>query len=327
MDVSFFEQLLHRGLINEAEFEKVKADEAHQQVSVHWDIRILLYAGIFLLMTGLSIVVYKNIETIGHAAILAFILVCCLACFFYCLKNSKGFSGQKIEPPNIWFDYVLLLGCLLLLTFIGYIQYQYTIFGNRWGMATFIPMVLLFVSAYYFDHIGVLSLAITNLAAWIGIVVTPMQLLKAIDFSSDVIIYSGLLLGATLTIISYFTLSKNIKAHFSFTYKNFGLNIFFIFCIAAMFHFTPYYFLWFLLLAGVGFLSFKNALQENSFYFLLVTILYGYAGLSFVIVKLLSPLQHPGKDYLIMFYFIASGIAVIWILIYLNKILFKNERL
>jgi hypothetical protein len=70
---------------------------------------------------------------------------------------------------KIWPDYILLLGCLLLLILIAYLQFQYNVFGNRYGLATFIPMVLLFISAYYFDHIGVLTMAITNLAAWAGI--------------------------------------------------------------------------------------------------------------------------------------------------------------
>ena len=97
MDVSLFEKLLQSGLITENEFEKIKSAEAQKKVSVHWDLRTLLYLGILLLVTGLGIVVYKNIDTIGHDAIITFILVCCAACFFYCFKKAKGFSLQKIE--------------------------------------------------------------------------------------------------------------------------------------------------------------------------------------------------------------------------------------
>ena len=53
-------------------------------------------------------------------------------------------------------------------------------------------MVVLFFCAYFFDHIGILSLAITNLAAWVGIVVTPAEILKSNDFNSVTIIYTGL---------------------------------------------------------------------------------------------------------------------------------------
>ncbi len=86
-----------------------------------------------------------------------------------------------------------LTGCLLLLTFVGYIQFQYNVFGNRWGLAAFIPMVILFITAYYFDHLGVLIIAIANLATWIGITVTPLKILKENDFNDPHIIsaYKG----------------------------------------------------------------------------------------------------------------------------------------
>ena len=106
------------------------------------------------------------------------------------------------------------LGCLLLLTFTGYIQYEYNVFGNRWGLALFIPMVILFIAAYYFDHLGVLSLAITNLAAWAGISVTPLKILKENDFNNTHIMYAGLVTGAMLVAVSFMSQYKNIKGSF-----------------------------------------------------------------------------------------------------------------
>ena len=216
MDTKLFEKLFDKQFISETEFEKIKAWQ-QKPVSVHWDLRSLLYLGILLLTTGLGIVVYKNIDTIGHDVIIVVIAIACIACFGYCLKNAKGYSNRKIESPNIWFDYVLLMGCLLLLTFIAYLQYQYNVFGNRYGLATFIPMVILFIAAYYFDHLGVLSLAITNLAAWAGISAAPLQLLQSNDFSNEQIIYTAVVLGVGLVAVSFATGYKNIKSHFSFT--------------------------------------------------------------------------------------------------------------
>ena len=95
-------------------------------------------------------------------------------------------------------DYVLLVGCLLFTHALGYIQFEYNVFGNRWGLAVFIPMVILFITAYYFDHLGVLSLAITNLAAWAGISVTPMKILKENDFNNTHVMYAGLVVGGML---------------------------------------------------------------------------------------------------------------------------------
>ena len=327
MDILLFARLFHEGLINEQEFNSIELQK-DKPLSVHWDLRTLLYLGIVLLTTAVGILIYKNIDTIGHEAMLIIIAALCLMCFGYCIKYSKGYNNKKIESPNIWFDYVLLLGCLLLLTFIGYIQFEYNVFGNRWGLAVFIPMVVLFIAAYYFDHLGVLSLAITNLAAWAGVSITPMKILKENDFNNTHIIYTGLVLGVILVATSFMIQYKNIKAHFAFTYKNFGTHILFISLLALMFYFENIYLLWFIALSGLSFLYFKNAVKESSFYFLVITLLYAYIGLSYVVIELLSRSDlDMGAVYLGLIYFIVSGIGLIRLFIHYNKILKKNAGL
>jgi hypothetical protein len=269
--------------------------------------------------------VYKNIDTIGHSVVVIFIGVVCLLCFGYCLKNTEGYSRQKVESPNVLFDYILLLGCLLLVTFVGYLQYQYNVFGNHWGMAAFVPMLLLFIAAYYFDHIGVLSLAITNLAAWIGITVTPLEILKANDFDNDRIILSGICLGSLLVGVAILITRKEHKAHFGFTYKNFGTHILFISLLAALFHFDDFNFVTFIFLLILSGVYFKQATRERSFYFLVVTVGYFYIGLSYYFVhSLISGRFFEDSVYLVVFYFIFSGIGLIWFLIRYNKILKQN---
>lgn len=325
MDKRIFQKLLHEELITHSEFEKVVSQE-FEPVSVHWDLRTLLYLGIVLLTTALGILVYENIDTIGHSVIIISIGILCAGCFWYCTKNAQKYSREKITSINIWFDYILLLGCLLLLTFVGYLQFEYNVFGNRWGLATFIPMVLLFTAAYYFDHLGVLSIAIVNLATWVGITVTPLQILRSNDFGSTRLIYSGLVLGVLLVTVSFASVYYHIKAHFYFTYKNFGCHIFLISLLAATFNFEQLYFLWFLALLATCYFLYINALKEKSFYFLVISILYAYIGLSYVVVRLLfSSNAEEGAAYLGIFYFILSGIGLIMLLIHLNKLLKTND--
>jgi Predicted membrane protein (DUF2157) len=319
MNLALFEKLLQQNLIGEDEFERVKKLQ-QEPVSVHWELRSLLYVGILLVTTALGILVYENIDTIGHSIIITAIGILCAACFVYCFKKAKGYSPVKTELPGILYDYILLTGCLLLLSFIGYIQYQYNVFGNRWGLAAFIPMVILLFAAYYFDHIGVLSIAITNLAAWLGITVTPAQILKDNNFEDTRLIYTGIALGAGLIIFSVLTNRKNIKQHFAFTYKNFGAHILFIALLAALFNYNELYLLWFLVLTAASFLFFKNSIKENSFYFLVITVLYTYIGLCYVVMKLLF-ITGDGlaAAYLGAIYFISSGIGLIRFLIHYNK--------
>jgi len=322
MNTNLFEQLHKEGLISESSFEKIKEAEAKQLFSIHWEIKVLLYLGVLLLSGGLGILIYKNIDTIGHQAILSFIALICATAFFYCIKRKRPFSTTKVESPTIYFDYVLLLGCITFISFIAYLQFQYNMFGTRYGLATFFPMLVLFFSAYFFDHLGVLSLAITNLAAWIGITVTPSQLLRVNDFNSSTIIYSGLFLGALLIVLAFVSKQKNWKQHFEFTYANFGTHVLFVSCLSAMFHFEKMYMLWFLLLAALATFFYIKSMQRSSFYFLVVTTLYSYIGISYVVIKLFALIPNRFSTevvYLNLLYFICSAIALVIFLINSNK--------
>lgn len=309
LKIALADILLKQDCITPSERENLRE---HKPLSVHWDLRSLLYLGILLLTTSTGILVYKNINTIGHDVMLVIIFAMMLACFVYCFKHANGFGYTKTNAPTLWTDYVLLLGCLLLLTLVGYAQFQYHFFGNRWGLALFIPMILLFMAAYYFDHKGALSLAITNLAAWAGIAITPTTLLRQNDFNEEKVMFTGLVLGIFLVALSVLSTYKKIKAHFSFTYKNFGIHLFFISMLAILFYYDKFYLLLFLALSVAAYLLYKNAVKEKSFYFLVVTLLYFYTGLSYVVIRMLS-LDSSAGVYGIPLYFIFSGIGLIMV--------------
>lgn len=281
-----------------------------QPVSLHWELRSVLYLGLLLISTSFGILIYKNIDSIGHDVVLIIISVIMVACFAWCFKQSTGYRPNKIQDTRIWTDYILLAGCLLLITLTGYLQFQYALFGNRWGIALFIPMILLFLVAYYFDHIGVLSLAIVNLAAWAGIAITPTTILLQNDFNEVGIMLTGVALGIFLIALSWLSVSRNIKAHFSFTYKNFGIHLFFISMLSLLFYYDSIYILNFLILILAAWLIYKICLQKSSTYLLVITVLYCYIGLSFVAFQVLF-FDTIESIYSIVFYFILSGIGLI----------------
>lgn len=324
-----FKQLHEEGLISDPSFRKIQHEEKERLFSVHWELKTLLYLGVLLLSGGLGILIYENIDTIGHQVILFLIAALCAGCFYYCERNKLSFSRKKVEAPNSFFDYILLLGCLTFVTFITYLQYQYAAFGDAIGSATFIPMVVLFFSAYYFDHLGVLSLAITNLAAWMGIAITPMDILSSNNFGDYQLIYAGLLVGVLLTVAGVVSEKKNFKQHFAFTYTNFGMNILFISALAAMFQFDDIYFLFLLMLVGIAFYFYKQAIRLNSFYLMLMLTLYSYIALGYLVVMLLAnnAMADMGGVYLGLLYFIGSGIGLAVFLISMNKKMKHHDSL
>lgn len=327
MNEQLFEELAAKGQLSPASLRKVKAIAGNRLFSVHWELKTILYLGVLLLSGGLGILIYKNIDTIGHQAVLALIAALCAGCFYYSLRHKPPFSRLQTSPNNAFADYSVLLGCLLFLTFITYLQAQYNVFGTRYGSATFIPMLVLFFCAYYFDHLGVLSLAITNFAAWAGIAITPFDVLTGNDFSSHTLIYTGMLVGVALMVAGVLSTARNFKKHFTFTFHNFGAHILFISCLAALFVLEPYW-AWLLLLAACCAGMYYLAMQARSFYFLLITVLYAYTGICYVVIRWLDLMRGgEGVLYLMLIYFIASGIAVARLLVNLNKTLKKHDHL
>jgi hypothetical protein len=327
VDTALFKKLYNEQLITGKELNDIEQQQ-NGPVSVFWDVTTLLYFGVLLITAGLGIVVYKNIDTIGHTIIVATIGLLCATCFVYCFNKGKGFSYVKVESPNVLFDYVVLAGCLLMLTFVGYLQFAYNVFGSDWGLATFIPMIALFFAAYYFDHLGVLTMAITNLAAWAGFTVAPLKVLDNNDFDDTRLIFTGMVLGAGLIGFAFLSIHKKLKAHFAFTYQNFGVHILLISLFAAMFQFERIYLVLFAIIMGVTLLLYRYAVKENSFYFLVVSLLYGYVAVSFVLLQLLSLAgRGEGMFYLVSIYFIASGIGLIWLIIRYSKTFKKDAHI
>ena len=70
---------------------------------------------------------------------------------------------------------------------------------------------------------------------------------------------------------------------------------------------------------AVAYWFFINAVKENAFYFLVITVLYSYIAISYVVIDLLMKIDDIGAIYIGALYFIASGIGLIRFLMHYNK--------
>ncbi len=315
MNPSILRELTERQLLSGEQTAQIADQQRSTLFSLHWELKTILYLGVLLLNAGLGWLIYLNIDEIGHGAVIAVIAAICAASFAFAWKHRESFSFAQTQSASPFYDYALLLGCLTFLILEGYLQYQYTIFGEKYGLATFIPMVLFFAAAYFFDHRGVLSLGITALASWLGIAVTPLALLSDNDFSSSRLIYTGLLLGILLCGAAFYSGYRHLKKHFDFTYLNFGVHILFLSCLAGLmvleqgWLFVP-------LLAAITTLFILYARREQSFYFLMAAVLYAYWGVSYLVFQL-----EAFQSELMFWYFILSCVGVIWLLVQSRKLL------
>lgn len=313
---SLLEILTEKKIISAEQASQINVSDSNQPFSIHWELRLLLYLGITLLSSGLGVLIYKNIDTLGHNVLIGLIALVCMACFYYAFRHRKPFSWGEIEESSNLDDFALLGACLTFLTLEGYLQYQHNFFGTRYGLAAFLPAVLFFFCAYYFDHRGVLSMAITALASWIGISITPLRLLKNNDFNSQDILITAISLGIFLIIIGWVSIQKELKKHFSFTYFIFGGNLTFIAALSGLFAFDLK-FIYGIIIAVLSYLSIVYARTKHSYLFLLMGVVYGYIAFTYMMFKIFPNDLDP---FLYMLYFMLSAAGVVLFLIKIKEI-------
>lgn len=289
---------------------KIKA----QKFSLHWELRTLLYIGITLFTSGLSVFIYKNIGELGHLALIILLFGACAASYWYIFKNALPFSKQQVNHANPFYDYAVLLASLLLISSIGYLQFKYNLLGNFASFSALIISLMLFATAFRFDHKGVLTLAISFHASFFGLVVTPLQFLDNMEnFAEQNLLYValglGVLLYAYVLIINYL----KVKMHFSIVLLNFAVNIFLIAALIGVFSqsFSGIYYL--ILLVG-SFVSFLQAKHYQLFAIYLTLVLTNFTALSYFILKALFDFDTSAAIYICFLYLIFGGAGLVYLL-------------
>lgn len=278
--------LFEKGLISSEQLSAITNYRSQQLFSLRAEIRFLFFIAVTLFVSGAGIIIYQNINSIGHISILSLLLILCLFCFFYAFKHAPGFSNEKRESEKPLFDHFVLAGNLLAGIFMAYLQYQYAVFGAHYNLATLLPTLLYFFSAYYFDHKGVLVLAISGLCAFIGFSASPSGLLYN-DFSETWgLVYYAIALAFVFIVWVDFAESSNFKKHFNETYYHFALHILGIATLSQIN--DSYWPLAMALLAAAVFYFIRLAYKLKSAYFMVFAYIYGFFGLTYMIIKLVE---------------------------------------
>lgn len=316
MALSFFESLHQQGMIGEESMEKIRNFYADSSVSLHNELRTLLYLGVLLVSGGLGFLIYRHLEDIGKLTIALVVLLACIACYLAALRFKSRMRAETPTQP-VLYDYTVLMGALLLLTLVGYLQSQFHFFGHRFGLASFIPMVILFITAYFFDHKGVLSLAIVTLAAWVGININRKTWYGLATLDHTATILAAFFLGIFLIGIAIGVKQKNLKPHFGSVYHQFGTHGAMLAANAGILHFDKYYWLCFLILLLTAAFHFRKAIRESSFYYLVISCLYTYFGCSYCVINEMDKHLHTSSSdvlLLSLIYLIGSAILLAYFL-------------
>ncbi len=307
------EQLVSKGFVTAEQQEEIKQYQLLGIFSLNSELLFFLYVSVLLFTTGIGLFVYKNIDSIGHMAILTANFILMLACFYFSFKKAKGFSKEEVIFDSPVYDYLVLTGSLLACIFMGYLQYQYNVFGKGFGLVSLFSAAVCFVVAYYFDNKSVLSIAITALATFIGISITPQTLLKNEIYSNPNLSYWGLALGAVLILWMEYAVRHAIKKHFEIVYATFALNLIGICCFAGLLE--DYWFAFVPIMALAIYYFYKVSYQMASTFILVLSLLYGYIGLNIALGRLIGLLEFNMIIQLIIYLLPFYVIGSIWLFI------------
>jgi len=303
------DELRSKNLVTEAQYDALAPIVTRKIVSVFYELRSLLYLGILLFTTGVGILIYENIGELGHVLSIIALFILTAVCLIYSFRHAPAFSPDKTKSPTPYFDYVVLLGCLLFISALTYLQIQYAVFDDGMGMTTLVTALFFFFAAYRFDHIGILSLAITALASFWGISTSPQKWYSNDFFSDSNLHITALIFSAALATVAAVLARRGIKQHFTFTYMNICCLMFLIAALTGVFieyQWSGFYLV--LLYAGCG-VTVYSANQRKSFLFLLYAFVAAYIGTTWLLSDIIF------ASSLGFIYFFASGGGFIFFVI------------
>jgi hypothetical protein len=147
-------------------------------------------------------------------------------CLGWAARRSAPFAWGEATSAHAGFDYVLLLGALLVAADLAYLETQFTLLGQSWPWHLLVVAVLYVLLAYRFDSRMLLGLALASFAAWRGIAVSLTRTSLGAGDPARLRI-EALACGALFVALGVAAARRKRKAHFEDVYVNAGLLLVF----------------------------------------------------------------------------------------------------
>lgn len=305
---NLLQKMFYEKKISAAQFHTLQDIHSRRIFSVHQELRIFLYIGVLLIIAGAGLTIKQYFANLGDIAIISSLTLCFAAAFIYCFIKGTAFSTEEVTSPNIAFDYILFFGCAFFSMDIAYIETQFHLLGDSWQSYLLVSSALFLFLAYRFDNRLVLSLALSTIAAWFGFTLSGHRFLFAEYYREYAIIYSliVLLLGGLLYRL-------NIKKHFFNIYLNFAVHFLCIALISGVVQYKIFSLYFPALLFACAALAFYSVRVRN-FLYMLYAVIYGYIGISIVIMD-----QIHKETFLVLSYFILTSLLVIGLIFMISR--------
>ena len=286
------------GAIREEQYKTLSALVRKERFSVFLELNILLYLGVLSFVAGAGWTVRTYFANLGDAAIIIPLTLLIGASFYYCFSRVRPFSRLQVESPNLGFDYILYLGCLLLGVELAYLETRFQLLATQWDYYLLFSALVFFASAYRFDNRFVLSLALSTLAAWFGIRTSRFEF-----FQFSAVRVSAIAFGVIVIAAGMYLHRAGIKKHFLETYLHIATNVLLAALVSGVEAKAAWWYLPLALAAAA--VAIWGGLKYRRFAFVAYGIIYGYIAVSMRII------DWSMGDSAILAYFVISGVMVL----------------
>ena len=281
-----FRALRDQGVLDEAAAARAIALDRGAVMSLHLELRAVLYAGVLLVTVGVGTLLARHLDRIGPLSIVLGLAAAALACAVPAMR-ARG-NGRSLTTAA---DYLLLLGALLGAADLAYAESRYALLGAAWTWHFAIVAVATAAIAYLFGSKPVLAAALAALAAWFGVGGSFADPLRLIPGSTD---FGGRALSCALLIAAWKVADARARPTTTFgeVFDHYAANLAFCGALAWCMD-TPWSFAGLPILAVLSALSIRHGLVAGRESFVVYGVGYAALGACFAVVPHLPGITLP----------------------------------
>lgn len=285
-----FDLLASKNFITQEQHQAINEYHKMKLFSIRNELLFLLYISILLFTSGVGMIIYNNMDSIGHTVLLITLFLLTAACFYFCFKKCEGFSKQEVTFDNPLYDYLVLFTTILMCTLIGYFQYNLNIQNSNYSLATLISALAALGMAYYFDNKSALTIGITALGSFIGLSLKIQTVFENNRNNETRFLVAGIAFGVLLLVWQWYSEKKEVKKHFSYVQLTFALHLIALSCLTGSSQETFWLF-YLVLLGAVIYYFYLKSITYRAISWYAFTLLYGYIGLNILFFKVIDALD------------------------------------
>jgi hypothetical protein len=207
--------LVGRGLLSPAAAAVAARPVRGDLLSVRAELRGVLYLGVLALVAGVSLLVRENLAWIGPAGVAFLIGLAALVALWWVQRRAPAFHWGKVPAPHLAFEYVLLLGMLLLGADLAYIEARFAPLGPAWTWHLLLVAVLYASAAVRFDSRPLFALALSTFSAWRGVAVSFGAAATILEDAASALRWNAIGCAVLFVVLAQGLRRFQRKAHFA----------------------------------------------------------------------------------------------------------------